>query len=73
MALPLKPLPTVERWDCHQCGVCCRGSIVPLSEEDLAKLKAQKWEEQPDLAGTPIVQSATAGWARLSACPSARW
>ena len=53
MSLPLKPLPTVERWDCHQCGVCCRGSIVPLSDEDLAKLKAQKWEEHPDLAGTP--------------------
>jgi Fe-S-cluster containining protein len=56
MALPLKPLPTVERWDCHQCGICCRGSIVPLSDEDLARLKAQKWEEMPDLAGTPVIQ-----------------
>ena len=55
MPLPLKPLPTVERWDCHQCGVCCRGSIVPLSDEDLARLKAQKWEEHPDLAGTATV------------------
>src|SRR5436190_2017558 len=29
MALPIKPLPVIERWDCHQCGACCRGSIVP--------------------------------------------
>jgi Predicted Fe-S-cluster oxidoreductase len=49
-------LPTVERWDCHQCGVCCRGSIVPLSDEDLARLKAQKWEEHPEVAGTPTIQ-----------------
>jgi len=56
VSLPLKPLPTVERWDCHQCGVCCRGSIVPLSDEDLARLKAQKWEEHPEVAGTPTIQ-----------------
>jgi Fe-S-cluster containining protein len=56
MPLPLKPLPTVERWDCHQCGVCCRGSIVPLSDDDLARLKAQKWEEHPELGGTPTIQ-----------------
>lgn len=55
MALPLQVLPTVERWDCHQCGICCRGSIVPLSDEDLARLKAQKWEEHPDFQGTPVV------------------
>ena len=55
MALPLKPLPTVERWDCHQCGICCRGSIVPLSDEDLARLKSQHWEERADLKGTATV------------------
>jgi lysine-N-methylase len=54
MSLPLKPLPTVERWDCHQCGVCCRGSVVPLSDEDLARLAAQKWEEHPDYQGTKV-------------------
>ena len=55
MPLPIKPLPIVERWDCHQCGVCCRGSLVPLSAEDLARLKAQGWAEHPDFRGTPIV------------------
>jgi lysine-N-methylase len=55
MPLPIKPLPIVERWDCHQCGVCCRGSRVPLSAEDLARLKEQGWAEHPDFRGTPIV------------------
>lgn len=55
--LPLKPLPMIERWDCHQCGVCCRGSIVPLSADDLAKLDAQKWHEHPDFRGTSVTVS----------------
>jgi lysine-N-methylase len=55
MALPIKPLPVVERWSCHQCGVCCRGSVVPLSPEDVARLKAQRWEEKPDFRGTPVM------------------
>jgi lysine-N-methylase len=55
MPLPMQPLPMVERWSCHQCGVCCRGSIVPLSEGDVARLQAQKWEEHPDFRGTPVM------------------
>jgi len=55
MPLPIKPLPMIERWDCHQCGVCCRGSVVPLSEEDVARLKAQKWEERPEHRDTPVM------------------
>jgi lysine-N-methylase len=51
MSLPIHTLPIVERWDCHQCGVCCRGSIVPLSDADLARLGEQKWHERPELAG----------------------
>lgn len=53
MAMPIKPLPVIERWDCHQCGFCCRGSIVPLGADDLARLKAQRWDERPEFQGTP--------------------
>jgi lysine-N-methylase len=55
MPLPIHVLPMVERWDCHQCGVCCRGSLVPLSDQDVARLKQQKWEERPELKGTPVM------------------
>jgi lysine-N-methylase len=55
MTLPLKVLPTIERWDCHQCGVCCRGSLVPLSDDDLKRLEQQHWEQHPDMRGTPTI------------------
>ena len=56
MTRPLpKPLPVIERWDCHQCGACCRGSLVPLSADELARLKSQKWEERPEYKDTPVV------------------
>jgi lysine-N-methylase len=54
MSLPIITLSASERWDCHQCGVCCRGSIVPLRDEDLRKLAEQKWEEHPDYRGARV-------------------
>jgi lysine-N-methylase len=48
MPLPIHPLPILERWSCHQCGVCCRGSIVPLSNEDMARLIEQGWHARPE-------------------------
>ena len=55
MPLPIQPLPMIERWDCHQCGVCCRGSIIPLSPDELARLKSQKWEAREEYKDTSIV------------------
>jgi len=55
MSLPIVILPTEEKWDCHQCGICCRGSLVPLSDADVARLQSQKWSEHPDYRGTPIM------------------
>lgn len=52
--LPLTTLPIVERWDCHQCGFCCRGSIIPLSEKDLTQLQQQSWQEHPEFRGVAI-------------------
>jgi lysine-N-methylase len=53
--LSLKPLPIVEHWDCHGCGLCCHGSTVPLDDEDLSKLQAQKWDEDPSFRGAKTV------------------
>lgn len=54
MSLPIVPLKSDEFWDCHQCGVCCRGSIVPLSCEDAARLREQQWEDEPELQHTQL-------------------
>lgn len=55
MPLPIKLLPVVERWDCHQCGHCCKGSVVPLSTTDVERLTAQHWEKTPEFATTPVM------------------
>lgn len=67
MSLPIVTLPTDERWDCHQCGICCRGSLVPLSDADVARLKEQHWEQKPEYARTPVmVRSGLLGGYRLA-------
>ncbi len=48
MSLPIVILPTDEKWSCHQCGICCRGSLVPLDDDDVARLRSQKWNEHSD-------------------------
>jgi len=55
MTLPLKTLPILERWDCHGCGICCRGAAVLLSEADLKRLREQLWEKHPDFHGKKTV------------------
>jgi lysine-N-methylase len=55
VTLPIKTLPILERWDCASCGNCCRGSVIPLSDEDLQRLKNQRWDECSDFAGVPTV------------------
>ncbi len=60
MTLPIKTLPIVECWTCTGCGKCCRGNIVPLDDDDLAKLHTQQWDKHPDFRGVRTVESS--GW-----------
>lgn len=50
-SLPIRLLPTVEKWDCHGCGICCRGVIIRLSDEEYQRIRDQHWEEDPRFAG----------------------
>lgn len=54
MPLPIRALPILEQWDCHGCGICCRGSAVYLSDADLKQLREQHWERHPDFRGKKI-------------------
>ena len=54
VSLALRALPIVERWDCHNCGICCRGSVITLDESDLDRLRQQDWQSRPELRGQRI-------------------
>ncbi len=54
MSLPIVPLKSDEHWDCHQCGVCCHGSIVPLNLDDAERLRRQQWEKEPGFENTRL-------------------
>ncbi|NLF67631.1 MAG: YkgJ family cysteine cluster protein [Candidatus Anammoximicrobium sp.] len=53
--LPIKTLPIVERWDCTSCGQCCRGTEIPLDDDDLQQLRRQQWDRHPDYQGVQTV------------------
>lgn len=56
MTLPIRTLPMEERWDCHGCGICCWGTIIRLSDDDLQKIRDQGWDEHPDYRGLRTVE-----------------
>jgi lysine-N-methylase len=55
VALPIRTLPVVEKWDCHSCGQCCRGTTIPLDDKDRAKLRKQQWGDHADFRGVRTV------------------
>ena len=55
MPLPIKTLPILEQWDCHGCGICCRGAAVLLNDADLKRLREQHWEKHPDFRGKKVI------------------
>lgn len=62
MELPIIRTAGEEHWDCQSCGVCCRGSLILLSETDLQKIREQKWEDDPEFQGKKLlVRDARAG------------
>jgi len=44
MPLPVRPLPTVQKWDCQGCSDCCRTYSVGVSDAERARIDEQKWD-----------------------------
>src|SRR5688572_28113752 len=55
MELPVIRTVAEEHWDCQSCGICCRGSIILLSESDLQKIREQQWDDDPDYRGKKLL------------------
>jgi lysine-N-methylase len=58
---PLSVLPILEQWDCHHCTACCRETTIPLSPDDVARLRQQGWEKHPDFRGVTTIQKSSLG------------
>lgn len=65
MPLPVKSLPTIQNWDCHGCGDCCRLYNVRVTDEEKSRIEAQDWSaELPGVA--PVVFDKSLGGHRLA-------
>ncbi|MFZ4749186.1 MAG: YkgJ family cysteine cluster protein [Phycisphaerales bacterium] len=60
VSLPILMLPVAtQRYSCHGCGNCCRDFTVQLRDADLAKLRAQQWEEKLGMSVTAEFRGTT--------------
>lgn len=59
---PLRALPVIQNWDCHQCGNCCTDYVVPVSDEEKKRIEGQKWEEVAEFAGKPLFVRHSPWW-----------
>lgn len=56
MPMLVRPLPTVQNWDCHTCGDCCRTYAVRVTAEEKDRIEKQGWGDTPELKGVePVV------------------
>jgi lysine-N-methylase len=63
MSLPVRPLPVVQSWDCHQSGSCCKEYRIVLSEDEARRIEEQGWTAE-ELGGDPPVVEAGWWWRR---------
>jgi lysine-N-methylase len=51
---PIRQLPTIQNWSCHQCGNCCREYYVSVTDEEKQRIEQQGWAARPEFQGTPL-------------------
>ncbi|MCS7167125.1 MAG: YkgJ family cysteine cluster protein [Gemmatales bacterium] len=54
MTRPIRHLPVLQNWDCHQCGNCCTDYWVPVTPEERRRIEAQGWSQLPEFQGIPL-------------------
>jgi lysine-N-methylase len=54
MPLPVRSLTVLQNWDCHGCTDCCRQYRVHVTDEERARIDAQKWDADPALQGVKL-------------------
>jgi len=64
MSLPIRHLPMVQNWDCHAGGSCCKEYLVTVTDEERARIEAQGWEKDAQIAGRPLFKKSGPWWHR---------
>jgi lysine-N-methylase len=64
MPFPVRSLPTIQNWDCHTCGTCCKEYIVTITDEERRKIDAQGWEQDPVIGDRPLFTKSGPWWRR---------
>ncbi|MFT3881327.1 MAG: YkgJ family cysteine cluster protein [Gemmatales bacterium] len=59
---PLRALPVIQNWDCHQCGNCCTDYVVPVSDVEKKRIEGQQWDQVPEFAGKPLFVRHSPWW-----------
>lgn len=55
-------LPTLQNWNCHSCGGCCRQHAIYITEEEQKRIESQNWTREDGVAGPLFVKEG--GWIR---------
>jgi lysine-N-methylase len=54
MKFPIRQLPVIQNWSCHQCGNCCREYLVTVTGAEKRRIEEQGWPARPEFRGQPI-------------------
>lgn len=57
------PLPSLQKWDCHTCGTCCKEYLVTLSPVETDRIRKQEWKPE-ELEGHPPLRTIGRLWWR---------
>lgn len=60
MMQTILPLPTIQNWDCHTCGTCCKEYLVTVSPGEAKRIVDQAWTKE-ELGGLEPLRI-TGGW-----------
>ncbi|HLW66056.1 MAG TPA: YkgJ family cysteine cluster protein [Gemmataceae bacterium] len=58
MPLPIRQLPILQNWDCHNCGGCCREYTINITEEEHDRIVKQGWDKEPEFQNEPLFVNA---------------
>jgi lysine-N-methylase len=64
MNFPIRQLPVIQNWSCHQCGNCCREYFVTVTDEEKKRIEGQGWEKTPEFQGQPLFAPLGPPWRR---------